>query len=280
MRAKRIEELLEMGMSSLEISADHSVEDLIELINSANRMLKKGIDPLLHTKSEYKKARKEALNTLKKKHKLSQKEIDSRLDEGFNKRIFLGEAFDVLTWSRKNLSADIADQVEEAHEGGFGEKLQTSLLKVANKEELLQWYNRNFEVGEIQEAVDFKRTGDTKKSLDLGDRVANRDPETRLGNFKADHPEVGLAYNSESQLHAPGSHPKWKILNISLNDPEDPLSVNIQKYLSWVQDHTDFDIVELEHSSDRKYHPWGDPKNPEHYSQSIAIRMRNEEDVS
>lgn len=130
----------------LEISENDSVEDLINVILLVNRMTKKNITPLLHTKDEYENAKRKALKYLAKKG-LSKKEIDQKLNEGF-----VNEAFDVLTWSRKNLPKMIADDIEEAHEGGFGEKFQTSLLKIVNKEELLQWYNKNFEVGEIMES--------------------------------------------------------------------------------------------------------------------------------
>lgn len=168
MRAKTIKELLEAGLNDLSVSANHSIEDLVDMVHSAERMLKKGVEPLLHTQADYKKSRKEALAALKKNHKLSKKEIKSKLDESVNTRQFLNEVFDVLTWSTKHLPKAIARDIEEAHEGGMGEKFQTSLLKVMNKEELLKWYNKNFEVGDVNEYNKFQRTGDSKEALSLG----------------------------------------------------------------------------------------------------------------
>ena len=148
-KAKFIKDLME-DYDELVVSMDQTPEDLINLVHSADKMLGMGIEPLLHTKKEYKKAREKAMSILKTHYKLSREEIQDRLTE--EELIFsLHEAFDVLTWSRNKLPKTIADQIEETHEGGYGEKLQTSLLKVINKDELMKWYNKNFEVGEIHE---------------------------------------------------------------------------------------------------------------------------------
>jgi len=167
MRAKRVKELLEAGID-LTVSANTSLEDLIDGVKSADRMLKKGIEPLLHSKKDYKKYRKDALAALKKNHNLSKKDIKDKLDESINTRLFLNEAFDVLTWSRKHLPTEIADDIEETHEGGFGEKFQTSLLKILNKDELLKWYNKNFEVGIVNEYNEFRKGIDSKEALNIG----------------------------------------------------------------------------------------------------------------
>jgi hypothetical protein len=280
MKAKTVKELLEAGIDSLEVSANHSIEDLVDLIHSADRMLKKELDPLLHTKAEYKKSRKDALAALKKQYKLSKKAIKSKLDESINIRYFLNEAFDVLTWSSKHLPKAVAKDIEEAHEGGFGEKFQTSLLKVPNKDELLKWYNKNFEVGEIQEAVDFKRTRDSKKNLNIGNRAANRDRRVRMEQLIDDIPEAKFAYSSSSHLEAPGEHPNWQIINVPLSNSEFSLEENKEKYLNWTKDNTDYDIIEAGEGYERSFHPFGNESKPKIYDQNISIRMRNEADVS
>ena len=174
MRARSVKEISE---ADIKVSDNQTVEELLDIISSADRMTKDNIEPLLHSADEYKAAKKLATELLKKKHRLSQKEIDSKLNELYKG---LNEHFDVLTWSRKKLPEEIANDVEEAHEGGFGEKLQTSLLKVANKEELLQWYNKNFEVG-LKESIAFTRSGDSKRSLDIGsNRFRNKIDEYDL----------------------------------------------------------------------------------------------------
>lgn len=61
----------------------------------------------------------------------------------------INEAFDVLTWSKKNLPKYIYTQVESVHDGAEGDAKQKSLLKVLNKDELMDWFNRNFELGSM-----------------------------------------------------------------------------------------------------------------------------------
>lgn len=130
--------------------------------------------------------------------------------------------------------------------------------------------------------ISFERNRDPKKSLNIGQIVANRDPNRRLHNFSMAFPELRFPYRSESTLHAPGSHPKWQIINGSIKDPKDNLSVEerAEKYLDWFKQYTDFDIVEIETSFERSYHEWGDPNKPKHTDQMIAIRMRNKEDMT
>ena len=134
----------------------------------------------------------------------------------------------------------------------------------------------------VNENLRFERNRDPKRSLNVGQVVANRDPNRRLHNFQMAFPEINHAYNSSSSLMAPGSHPKWQIINASLNDSKDgiPIDERSKKYLDWFKQYTDFDIVEMEHSSERSYHEWGNPEKPEHTDQMISIRMRNKEDMT
>ena len=133
-----------------------------------------------------------------------------------------------------------------------------------------------------ENTISFERNRDPKRSLGVGQVVANRDPNRRLHNFSMAFPELRFPYRSESALMAPGSHPKWQIINASIKDPKDNLSVEerAEKYLDWFKKYTDFDIVEIEHSSERSYHEWGDPNKPKHTDQMIAIKMRNKEDMT
>ena len=61
----------------------------------------------------------------------------------------INESFDVLTWAEANLPKYIFAQIESVHDGTEGKAKQTSLLKVANKDELMDWFNRNFELGSM-----------------------------------------------------------------------------------------------------------------------------------
>ena len=61
----------------------------------------------------------------------------------------INESFDVLTWSKENLPKYIFNQIDRVHDGEEGKTKQTSLLKCANKEELMDWFNRNFELGSM-----------------------------------------------------------------------------------------------------------------------------------
>ena len=132
----------------------------------------------------------------------------------------------------------------------------------------------------LVENIDFRRTGDSKRALDLGIRMQNRDPKKRLRNFEKDHPEVNHVYRSEQNTHAPGTHPNWQLLNISLTNSAYSLEDNKAKYLKWVEDNTDFDIIEVGDGYERSYRPNGDPDKREIFDQSIIIKMRNEEDIS
>ncbi|GAG03025.1 unnamed protein product [marine sediment metagenome] len=61
----------------------------------------------------------------------------------------INETFDVLTWSKANLPKYIYTQIESVHDGAEGKSKQNSLLKVINKDELMDWFNRNFELGSM-----------------------------------------------------------------------------------------------------------------------------------
>jgi len=69
---------------------------------------------------------------------------------------FINNVFDVLTWSKDHLPEDMYQNVSDAHKGKYGEKVQTSLLKCQNKDELIKWHNLKFEFG-VKESVSFKR---------------------------------------------------------------------------------------------------------------------------
>ena len=63
--------------------------------------------------------------------------------------ITINESFDVLTWSKENLPTYVFNQIDRVHDGEEGKTKQTSLLKCANKEELMDWFNSNFELGSM-----------------------------------------------------------------------------------------------------------------------------------
>lgn len=65
---------------------------------------------------------------------------------------FINEVFDVLTWSKNNMEPAIYQNICDAHCGKYGEKVQKSLLKCQSKDDLLQWHNRTFEIGELHES--------------------------------------------------------------------------------------------------------------------------------
>ena len=132
----------------------------------------------------------------------------------------------------------------------------------------------------VNEAMNFKRIGDSKKSLGVGNRAANRDRKTRLENFKKDNPEVLNPSSGETHLMAPGEHPRWQTISIQLTDSPYSLEENKAKYLKWVQDNTDFDIIEMGDGYEREFTPTM-VKNPKRIKQQgMTVRMRNEEDVS
>ena len=124
-------------------------DGLINFVRSSDKMLHQDIEPLLHSKEEYLEAKGKALKILKFLFNINPDDIEP-VSEAIN-YMNIYEAFDVLTWSKKHMPEMIYKDIEEAHEGGLGEKFQKSLLKIVNKEELLQWYNKNFEVGQVNE---------------------------------------------------------------------------------------------------------------------------------
>ena len=134
----------------------------------------------------------------------------------------------------------------------------------------------------VRESIDFKRM-DPKRALEIGMVYQNRDPNKRLENFKKAFPEVMHPFNSSSHLHAGYEvTPEWQIVNTSLRNPKDGISLKEREkiFLDWFNQYTDFDIIEIDHSHERRYMP-GLTKNPtEQYEQMINIRMRNEEDMS
>ena len=133
----------------------------------------------------------------------------------------------------------------------------------------------------VSENINFERGKDPKKVLNIGKRAENRDPNRRHHNFQMAFPEIRSTY-STSHMMAPGSHPKWQIINGIIRDPKDDISVKerTQKYLEWFKQYTDFDIIEIDHSSERSYHEYGDEEKPKHTDQIISIKMRNNEDMT
>ena len=133
----------------------------------------------------------------------------------------------------------------------------------------------------VNENIRFERGRGPKARMGIGQTVENRDPAILQKNFRNAFPEVNHTHTSTSFMHAPGIHPIWKRISISLENPKDDLSVEERGkiFMDWFKTHTDYDIVEKEHFFDRKWHPWGDESKPEQYSQSFIIKMRNEEDM-
>jgi len=185
--------------------------------------------------------------------------------------------FDVLTWSKRNLTDEIFKNIYGAHTGKFGEKVQTSLLKCQNKNDILKWHNRTFEIG-LDESLNFEEDLDPYKALKIGNTAINKDPEKRLENFRNDN-SAAFAWNSTSHLKAPGKHPVWQVLNINVSNSQSELQDNVNRYLKWVHDNTDFDIIELESSYERDYLPGFSKSKKRVYDQGITIKMRNYEDT-
>ena len=134
----------------------------------------------------------------------------------------------------------------------------------------------------VREDISFKRGNDPKKSLGVGVTIENRDRNKRIENFRAAFPEVNISYNSSSKLHAPGEHPNWQMISAGVHNPKDGLSLEErgEKMLDWLKSYTDFDIIEIENSFDRRYMP-GLIRDPvEQYEQHYTFQMRNEEDMS
>lgn len=63
-------------------------------------------------------------------------------------------AFNVINWSIENLDTEVVTNIKKTHNGKFGEKLQKSLFKIMNKEDLLNWYNKKFEIGLVSESLE------------------------------------------------------------------------------------------------------------------------------
>ena len=134
----------------------------------------------------------------------------------------------------------------------------------------------------IYEKFDFERSKNPRKSLDIGVIRQNRDRVKRLGNFREAFPEITGAHSAEDHLIAPGSHPKWQSISFNVRNDEKKGNVeeSARKYLKWFQDYTDFDIIEIENSFRRGFHPWGKKENPEITEDHFTIRMRNKEDMT
>ena len=154
MKAKLVKDIMESyeeEFDELVVTADQSIDELISMIQVADEMIshRKGFLP--HPAPVYKKARAKALKYLKTTHHLTREEIQHALTEAKKEEgEKINEEFNVLVWSRKHLPPEVAEDIEKALDGEFGEDLEKSLLKAANnKEDLLTWYNKNFEVGEI-----------------------------------------------------------------------------------------------------------------------------------
>ena len=135
----------------------------------------------------------------------------------------------------------------------------------------------------VREEISFKRGKDPKKSLGVGVAIENRDPNKRLENFRAAFPEIGISYNSsKSTSGGYEKFPHWQMISAGVNNPNDGLSLDErgEKMLNWLKSYTDFDIIEIENSFDRRYMP-GMLMNPtEQYEQHYTFQMRNEEDMS
>ena len=270
MRAKFIRDIIgsvkdpEYNHDELRVNRSHSIEDLVDIIHSADVMLSSNIEPLLHTKAEYKEQKNRAIKALKKYHGLSSHEILDLVKESYQ----LNEAFDVLTWSRKNMDREMADNVEEAHEGGYGEKLQTSLLKIANKDELIDWFNKNFEYGRVEESLDFTRGRSSKKAIDVGlSSVIGKD----LDLFKEKMDEMlgdlrwhsytsssSMPYSSQGPLkkgtYSASIRNKYFGPGPASQEFMDDLKDRIEK---WIEANTKFERSEVRMRT-RSYRPWGD----------------------
>ena len=135
----------------------------------------------------------------------------------------------------------------------------------------------------IREEITFTRGKDPKKSMNIGVAIENRDPIKRLENFKAAFPEVGVSYNSTQATHAGyEKHPHWQIISVEVNNPADGLSLKDREreMVDWLETYTDFDIIEADHTFERRYMPGIDSNPVEQYEQHFTFKMRNEEDIS
>ena len=149
MKAKTVRQIMESyeeEQGELRVTAGDTMDELIHMVLTIDNMLKLHRDALPHPARLYKRARAKALEYLKKKYHLSRKEIQNALTEA---ETGINESFNAVIWSKKHLPEEIAEHIEQSMNGDFGETFQKGVLKANNKQELLDWYNKNFEVGEI-----------------------------------------------------------------------------------------------------------------------------------
>ncbi len=154
MKAKLVRDIMESyeeEFDELVVTPDQSIDDLINMIQVSDEMLLHHRESLPHPAPVYKNARSKALKYLKTSHHLTREEIQDALTEAKKgKGEKINEGFNALVWARKHLPSEVAEDIEKALDGEFGEDLEKGLLKAANnKEDLLTWYNKNFEIGEI-----------------------------------------------------------------------------------------------------------------------------------
>lgn len=150
MRAKLVMENYDSDYEELEliVSPNHSIDELINIIQVSNEMLLHHKKALPHSSNAYKKAKIKSMEYLETIHHLNKNEIEDLIDD---KDDNVNESFTALLWAKKHLPAEVAEDIEKTLDGEFGEELTKKLLKASNnKEDLISWYNKNFEIGEIR----------------------------------------------------------------------------------------------------------------------------------
>lgn len=132
----------------------------------------------------------------------------------------------------------------------------------------------------VRESINFKRDQDPKKSLGVGSVTLNRDPDKRIKQFRKDNPDIQYAYNSKSHTISFEPMPFWEILNVSYKNSKRSLEENKERVLKWCKDNTDYDIIEIDHAYERKFHPWGNKEGfPEEVEHGIKIKMRDKDHI-
>lgn len=122
----------------------------------------------------------------------------------------------------------------------------------------------------VYENIEFERGRDPKRSMDVGITVENRDPNKMRKNFERDFP---MFRGHTGELH--GAAGDWTTYTAEARNPKDGKKIMDRKgeILDWFKTHTDYDVVKLESAFDRKFHLWGDPKQPLEWNQQFTVHL-------
>ena len=128
----------------------------------------------------------------------------------------------------------------------------------------------------VYENIEFERGRNPRKSMDIGVAVENRNPERMKANFENAFP---MFRGHTGSLH--GAKGDWTTYTASARNPKDGLEIEDRKedILDWFNKYTDYDVVKWESGFDRRFHPWGDPKNPLEWDQQFTVHLGYNENI-